>query len=431
LNISSPRQINILNKSITPTRGLLASPFAYIILTLILSLLDLNLSFAQTCPLGAAHKFAVLAASAVTNSNPTTLVGDLGISPGTAITGRSSVTLTGTVHQTDSAASLAQADVSSRYSALAALPANADLSGQDLGGLILTPGVYRFNSSAQLTGVLTLNSGSDPEALFVFQIGSTLTTASNSSVNVIGGPNGNIFWVVGSSATLGTGSRVAGNILAVTSITLTTGASLQCGSALAQNGAVTMDNNLVINCFGGLDCQVSTTPTPTSTPSSTPTSTPTPGATPVVPEGCIAIPTTSTELNTTTKVFNDATIINKRDKMFVGRAAKCGNSRLQSTTSNRLLARIRSALDSSFITTQLSCSDSICQSVSTASDIRTLRSLVRSIYLQQVKAKRGAIAACPVIRNVIEVPNRKDSKYYYEQTLNSIERLPTQKFRCQ
>ena len=115
--------------------------------------------------------------------------------------------------------------------------------------MTLTPGVYCFNSSAQLTGTLTLNAEGNPSAQFVFQMGSTLTTSSSSMVDFIntngGLPDPNLFWQVGSAATLGTGTDFAGNILAETSITLTTGTNITCGSALAQNGAVTLDDNVV------------------------------------------------------------------------------------------------------------------------------------------------------------------------------------------
>jgi type VI secretion system secreted protein VgrG len=140
------------------------------------------------------------------------------------------------------------------YNTLADLPLTSNLSGQNLGTVgTLTPGVYKFDSSAQLTGTLTLDAQNDLNALFVFQIGSTLTTASSSTVNVInGGANNGVFWQVGSSATLGTDTTFAGNILALTSIAMKTGATVICGRALvAKDGAVTMDTNTISG-----DCSV-------------------------------------------------------------------------------------------------------------------------------------------------------------------------------
>ena len=138
------------------------------------------------------------------------------------------------------------------YQFLASLSPTAVLTGQDLGGLILTPGVYFFASSAQLTGTLTLDALNDPNALFVFQIGSTLTTGSASMVDVINGSSGTgVFFDVGSSATLGTSSVFAGNILAQQSVTLNTTAAILCGRAIGLNGAVTMDTNTISNNCAG------------------------------------------------------------------------------------------------------------------------------------------------------------------------------------
>jgi Ice-binding-like/IPTL-CTERM motif len=197
--------------------------------------------------------FAVLAGSTVTNTNtPTIVTGNLGVSPGSAVTGFPPGIVTGgTIHAADGVAAGAQAELTQLYVNLANAPCGTVLTGQDLGGKTLTPGVYCFASSAQLTGMLTLDAQGNPNALFVFQMGSTLTTASASSVLLINSASScGVFWQVGSSATLGTGTALAGNIVALTSITLNTGASLT-GRALARNGAVTLDNNHVTLCSGG------------------------------------------------------------------------------------------------------------------------------------------------------------------------------------
>ncbi len=161
----------------------------------------------------------------------------MGITPGSAITGfpSGSVVLPFTTHAADPVALQAQSDLTTAYNTAAGLAPTQDLTGQDLGGLTLPPGIYFFSSSAQLTGTLTLNNLGDPNAQFVFQIGSTLTTAGDSSVVTINGgaiPGCTVFWQVGSSATLGTDTAFEGHILALTSITLGNSATILNGSAL-------------------------------------------------------------------------------------------------------------------------------------------------------------------------------------------------------
>ena len=205
-------------------------------------------------PLGEAGSFAVLGGSAVTNTGSTVLAGNLGVSPGTAVTGfPPGVVVDGTIHVDDAVAQQARTDLTTAYNFLAGQAPDVDLTGVDLGGLVLVPGVYRFAAGAQLTGTLTLDAQGDPNAVFVFQIGSTLTTASAANVSMINGGEGcNVYWQIGSSATLGTASSLPGSMLALTSITLTTNASLS-GRALARNGAVTLDTNSIVGCVAACE----------------------------------------------------------------------------------------------------------------------------------------------------------------------------------
>jgi hypothetical protein len=199
--------------------------------------------------LGTAGSFAVLAGSTVTNTGPTIITGNLGVSPGAAVIGfPPGVVIGGTIHAADAVAATAQTDLVTAYNSAASAPCNVNLTGQNLGGLTLTPGVYCFSTSAQLTGTLTLNALGHPTAVFILQVGSTLTTASGSSVNLINGGVGcNVFWQVGTSATLGAGTAFAGNILALTSITLNTGAT-SGASILARNGATVLDTSQAAAC---------------------------------------------------------------------------------------------------------------------------------------------------------------------------------------
>ena len=221
-----------------------------IAMAVLLSAASLQSASAQTAPtLGAAQPFAVLGASTVTNTGATIITGDLGVSPGTAVTGfPPGIMNGGTIHAADAVALQAQNATTAAYINLAdqTCPVSNTFGvPTDLGGMTLVPGVYCFASSAGLTGTLTLDALGNPNAVWVFQIASTLITGVNSTVAIInGGQPCNVFWQVGSSATLNVGTTFIGNILALTSIALQTNADVS-GRALARNGAVTMDTNTV------------------------------------------------------------------------------------------------------------------------------------------------------------------------------------------
>ena len=195
--------------------------------------------------LGTAASFAVLAGTTVTNTGPSTISGDLGVSPGTAITGfPPGKVINGTQHAADAVALQAQSDLTTAYKdAAGRIPATT--VSKDLGGQTLAPGVYKATSGLGLTGTLTLNAQNNPSAVFVFQAGSTLITASSSTVKLTGGAEAcNVFWQVGSSATLGTNSTFVGSILALTSATAQTGTTVE-GRVLARNGQVSLDDNTI------------------------------------------------------------------------------------------------------------------------------------------------------------------------------------------
>jgi uncharacterized repeat protein (TIGR01451 family) len=196
-------------------------------------------------PLGTAANFAVLAGSTITNTGSTTINGDLGLSPGTSVTGFPPGQVNGTIYAADSVALQAQADLTVAYINAAARPVSATIP-VELGGTTEPPGVYNsLAGTFGITGTLTLNAQGDPNAVFIFKAASTFITASASNVLLINGAQAaNVFWVVGSSATLGTGTALQGTILALTSITVTTGATIN-GRALARNGAVTLNTNTI------------------------------------------------------------------------------------------------------------------------------------------------------------------------------------------
>lgn len=196
--------------------------------------------------LDSANAFGVLGASSVTNTGFSVINGDLGVWPGSSITGFPPGIVNGTTHTTDAVAHQAQLDALNGYNYLAGLSVTQTLTGQDLGGKTLDPGVYFFATSAQMTGQLTLDFQGLNNQLIVFQIYSTLTTASASSVLVINpGTSDQVFWQVGSSATLGTTTAFYGSVIADASVTLNTGATINCGRAIALTAAVTLDTNTI------------------------------------------------------------------------------------------------------------------------------------------------------------------------------------------
>jgi ice-binding like protein/PEP-CTERM motif-containing protein len=221
--------------------------------------------------LGSAAMFGVLGATTVTNTGNTVIDGDLGVWPGSSITGFPPGIVNGTIHDDDAVAMQAQLDALTAYNFFQGLSPSENLTGQDLGGLELTPGVYAFDSSAQLTGELMINWEGLSNQTVVFQIGSTLTTASASMVvSVNPGQNDNIYWNIGSSATLGTTTSFQGTVIADQSATLNTGASDTCGRVIALNGAVTLDDNFIDNdnCPAGTTTTTGTTTGTVPEPSS-------------------------------------------------------------------------------------------------------------------------------------------------------------------
>jgi Ice-binding-like len=258
----------MINRTNSLRLGLISGLFA-------LTSIALVATPAQAQSLGTAENFAVLGASTVTNTGASMITSNVGVSPGSAITGfPPGIIINGGLHANDGPATQAHADFATAYLAfegLASPPAN-NMSGTDLGGKTLTPGVYRFDTSATSDGLLTFDAQNDPTARFVIQIGTTLITSSNSSVALINGADArNIYFQVGTSVTLGSGSSFIGNLLAYASVTTVSGTSVT-GRLLALTGAVTLDTNNVTS--PGLS--PGPTPTPTATPTPTPTATPTP-----------------------------------------------------------------------------------------------------------------------------------------------------------
>jgi len=278
---------------------------------------------ASAINLGTVSSFVVLGGASVTNIGPSVLDGDLGVSPGTSLTGFNSATVNGDIHNNDGVASGAQADLAVAYDAAAGQPVTADLTGQDLGGLVLTKGAYNYASSAQLTGTVTLDAEGDPNAQFVFMIGSTLTTASASRVELVNGASPcNVFWQIGSSATLGTTTAFQGNVMTLADITANNGASV-IGRLLARTaGAVSLENNVLNNVGCGTG--------PTTPPESEPT-----------PSG--GVPATTSQAvpvsNTSARVTRLGTAVLRRAPH-----AACTTG-FRATVSGRMIRRVDFSLD--------------------------------------------------------------------------------------
>jgi len=267
-------------------RGFTLAISASLALTFAITTLSGPASAAGPSPvgLGTAAAFAVLAGTpAVTSTGATTITGDLGIHPAAAVTGFPPGIVNGTIHAADAVALQAKNDLVSAYVDAAGRPATA--THGTLGGLTLVGGVYNAGGvTLGLTGTLTLDGQNDPSSVWIFQATSDLVTASSSSVSFINGAQPcNVFWQVTSSATLGSGSTFGGTILALTSITMNSGVSVN-GRALARNGDVTLISDAITRST----CVAATTATPVATVAATPTATVAPTAAPT------AAPTTAT-----------------------------------------------------------------------------------------------------------------------------------------
>jgi type VI secretion system secreted protein VgrG len=296
-------------------------------------------SVQPTVGLGTAAPFAVLAGQTITNTGSSTISGDIGVYPGTAITGFPPGTETNGVQYSAGAVAMqAQSDLTTAYrDAAGRTPVTTE--PPDLSGLTLAPGVYNSSSSALgLTGTVTLDGQGDASAVFIFQAGSTLITGSGSTVSLINGAQAcNVFWQVTSSATLGTGTTFVGNILALTSASLQTGAALD-GRVLARNGAVTLDDNIIT--VPTCNATPAATPTPTTTPAPTPTTTttPAPPATTTTSSG----PRTPGVPNTGavgTSQFGDGLLVALGGVALLGAGVATGTIRRRRTPSGRDVLR--------------------------------------------------------------------------------------------
>lgn len=245
--------------------------------------------------LGTATSFAVLAGTTVTNTGPTMVSGDVGVSPGTAVTGfPPGQVSSGVIHSADAVALQAQDDLTTAYDDAAGRSPVVDKTNDDLGGETLVAGVYHANTGLALTGTLTLDGQGDPSAVFIFQAGSTLLTATGSRVALQGGAQAcNVFWQVGSSATIATSTRFVGTVMALSSITMQTQATIR-GRLLARNGQVSLDTNTISRPT----CAAPPTTAPPTTSTTIPTGTSTATVTPTGTTSATATGTTTTSTTT-------------------------------------------------------------------------------------------------------------------------------------
>jgi hypothetical protein len=291
----------------TAGKGLRLARSAFFGSSLVLAGLAPALSAAKVeapVDLATAASYAVLADGAITNNGNSVINGDVGVHPGTEVSGFPPGVINGQRHAGDAVAERAQSDLTVAYKDAAGRTSSRTI-GPDLQGQTLTPGVYKASENAKLEGTLTLDAGGNPNAVFIFQLDSTLSTAQNSNVRVVNspGPACSVFWTVGDSATLGANTSFVGRVMAVNGITLQSDAKIEQGGALSRDGAVTLDTNEVSRS----DCAAAGAPTrpptapasPTSpTPSQTMSPT-TPGPTATTPSPTTPGPTATTPSPTT------------------------------------------------------------------------------------------------------------------------------------
>ncbi|MFE2076280.1 ice-binding family protein [Streptomyces misionensis] len=252
--------------------GLMASALAATVAAAMVVLSPAQaVAIATPVPLATAASFSVLAGAGVTNTGATVISHDLGTHPNPSITGFPPGQVLGAVHAADAVALQAKSDLVTAYNNAAGQATDFALAAGIGGGTTLLPGVYTASSGVGLTGDLILDAGGNPNSVWVFQIPEALTTATSSRVLLTNGASPcNVYWQVGSSATLGTNSTFVGTIMALTDIHVTTGTNIE-GRALARNGAVTLDTNRIFlnSCSTGTTSGTTTTGTTSGTTTGT------------------------------------------------------------------------------------------------------------------------------------------------------------------